>query len=339
MNKKLIAIAVAGAIAPMAAVHAETTPYAQIQFEVANIDDGSTSEVTVTDRERGRIGLKGSEDIGNGMQAIGIAEFDFVGGNKDSEFGDGTDSNGDTFRGNALRVREIMAGIKGGFGEIQIGTLKSAYKYSGGVKYDPFVTTTLEARGNYGMTAKTSGQNGFINNALAYKNKFGALGVWATYSPDQTDRDGDGTKDGGEYTLAVSFNAGALEAFGARYDSGLSDSTKQYSSNKIGAKFKLGSGMAIMGQYEKGDKAGTDLKTMFIGFHLGLGKNTIVLQAGNTKLDDGVDDANDGSYMAVGAIHKFSKKARVFVGYKKSKGKDSPATEETVTSIGLRVAI
>lgn len=254
MNKKLIALAVAASFAAPMAAHAEATPYAQIQFELANTDSNGTKSVRVTDKERGRVGLKGSEDLGNGMKAIAKAEFDIVGGNDDSEFGDPTDTTSAAddehthtvkVRGNALRVREIMAGIKAGFGEIQIGTLKSAYKYTGGVKYDPFVTTTLEARGAYGMSKGSSGHNGFINNALAYKNKFGPVSLWVTFSPDDTDRDSDNKKDAGEMTYGVKFNSGNLEAFVSGYDSGVSSTSSEYTATKFGGKFKLGGGTAL----------------------------------------------------------------------------------------------
>jgi len=351
MNKKLIAIAVAASFAAPMAVQAEATPYANVQFEVFDFDDGKTkaagsdSGMYVGDRERGRVGLKGSEDLGGGMKAIAMVEFDFVGGNDDSEFGDAsdTDSAGDTVkvRGNGLRVREIMAGIKAGFGEIQIGTLKSAYKYTGGVKYDPFVTTTLEARGDYGMSGGTKGHNGFLNNMLAYKNKFGALSVWATYSPDETDRDGDGNADDGELTYAVKFSSGNIEAFVSGYDGAFSDSTKEYSSNKIGGKFKLGGGTAVLAQYELADSAGKDITNTFVGFHFGMGKNTLVAQYGIQDKDEAVDTNDSGTMLTVGAVHKFSKKARVFVGYKQVDGDaaGAAAKDETTTSIGLRVDI
>ncbi|MDH5408490.1 MAG: porin, partial [Gammaproteobacteria bacterium] len=230
MNKKLIALAVGAAMAPMAA-QAEITPYAHIQFELANIDDGTDTSMRITDRERGRIGVKGNHDVGGGMKAFATAEFDFVGGNDDSEFGDAvdTDDNGDEVkvRGNALRVREISAGVKGGFGQVEIGTLKSAYKYTGGVKYDPFVTTTLEARGAYGMSGGKDfggamGHNAFVNNAIGYKNKAGALSFWLTYSPDDSDTDNDNQGDDGQMTYAVKFAGGNFEAFLSGVDRGTS---------------------------------------------------------------------------------------------------------------------
>ena len=348
MNKKLIALAVGAAMAPMAA-QAETTAYSHIQFELANIDNGTDSAMSVTDRERGRIGLKGSEDIGGGMKAIGLVEFDFEGGNRDSEFGGNKTTSQTTTVGagtlahshdvttstrNALRIREVMAGIKGSFGEVQIGTLKSAYKYTGGVKYDPFVTTTLEARGNYGMSGGAMGHNAFINNALGYKNKFGAVNVWVTYSLDETDTDNDGQGDDGQMTYGLKFGGGNFEAFLSGVDRGTSKA--DYSSNKLGGKFKMGN-MALLGQYEMTDLNGTDRTNLFLGFQMNMGKNQIVAQYGVQEVDDSVDNDNDGTYLTVGLIHKFSKNARAFVGYKSEEGEGT--REETVTSVGLRVAI
>ena len=346
MNKKLIAMAVAASFAAPLAAHAEATPYAKVQFELFSFDDGKTDAAGSTkgnyigDKERGQFGLKGSEDLGNGLKSFAKAEFDFIGGNADSEFGTETDSNGDTTKGNGTRVREISAGISGGFGEVQIGTLKSAYKYTGGVKYDAFVATTLEARKAYGMSGL---HNGFINNALAYKGKFGGLGVWVTYSPDDTDRDGDGKKDAGEMTGAVSFSGGNFEAFVSTYQYGGSDSTKDYSSNKIGGKFKFGGSMSVMAQYEMMDysAANSDITHTYVAFNMGFGKTSLAVQYGIQDKDETTDTNNSGTMLTVGANHKFSKNTRVFVGYKKLDGDaaGTSAKDDTYISAGLRVDI
>ena len=340
MNKKLIALAVAASFAAPLAAQAETTPYANVQFEVTSYDDGVSGTASkkgtfINDKERGQIGLKGSEDLGNGLKAIAKAEFDFVGGNGsgDSEFGKNTDK--DT--GNALRIREIFAGLSGGFGEIQIGTLKSAYKYTGGVAYDAFVATNLEARKAYGMSDL---QNGFINNAIAYKNKFGALGLWVTYSPDETDRDGDTKTDAGETTVGVNFSAGNLEVVAAYYDAALSATNGSYTTTKVGGKFNMGGGTAIMAQYEMkaADAANSDVTNTFVAFHLGMGDNTLVAQYGIQDKDETVASNDSGTMLTIGGIHKFSKNSRVFAGYKKLDGdKATGAKDDTYMSVGLRV--
>lgn len=319
--------------------HAESTIYAQIQFEMARIDNGTSADTYITDRERGRIGIKGSKDAGNGITSFGIAEFDFVGGNDDSEFGDArdTDTGGDsvTVRGNALRVREIAAGLKGPFGIIEVGTLKSAYKYTGGIKYDPFVTTTLEARGNYGMSGGATGHNSFINNAVAYKNKFGPVNIWVTYSPDDTDTDNDGKSDAGQISYAVRFSGDNFEAFLSGVDSGTS--FVQYSTNKLGGKFDIRNGMSVMGQYEMIDRNGIDEAVLYLGFQMKQGKNKFSAAYGQTDLDDGFTNDADGTYMNLGMIHLFSESARVFTGYRSKQGDGS--LDSTILTVGLRVEI
>lgn len=346
ISKKLIALAVGTSMAAPMAAQAEITTYAHIQFELANIDNGTDADMFITDRERGRIGMKGSNDLGDGMKAFAVAEFDIVGGNDDSEFGDAEDTTGVPsagalhthdvkVRGNAFRIREVMAGLQGGFGTVEIGTLKSAYKYTGGIKYDPFVTTTLEARGNYGMSGGNIGHNSFINNAIAYKNKVGAVDFWLTYSPDATDTDDDAIGDDGQMTYAIKYNDSNFEVFLSGVDQGTS--LTDYSSNKLGGKYKFGGNMAIMGQYEMNDVNGTDRTYIFLGFQLKSGKQRYVFQYGVRDTDDGVKNNADGTYVTLGAIHHFNKSTRLFSGYKSRDG--GGTLEDSVLTVGLRVDI
>ncbi|MDH5712019.1 MAG: porin [Gammaproteobacteria bacterium] len=351
MNKKLLTLAFGAALAVPLVVQADTTAYAHVQFELANIDNGTDADMYVRDVERGRIGLTGNHDLGDGLEGFATVEFDYVGGNDDSEFGDATDttttdaanpadpltyhSHEVRVRGNALRVREISAGLKGGFGYFEIGTLKSAYKYTGGYNYDAFVATTLEARGNYGMSGGDMGHNSFINNAMAYKNKFGPVDVWVTYSLDATDTDGDTIADDGQMTYAFSFNSGKFEAFLSGVDRGTSLS--DYSSNKLGGKFNLSNNMAVLGQYEMNDLNGTDRDYLFLGFQMKQGKKLFAFQYGMRDTDDGVDNDADGTYMSLGAIHKYNNAVSLFAGYKTKEGEGN--LDETILSAGLRVDI
>lgn len=69
-------------------------------------------------------------------------------------------------------ARDLMVGLKGGFGTLELGSLKSAYKYGGGVKYDPFVATMLEARnrqrrpGSSGSSTATHGYADYFKSRI-----------------------------------------------------------------------------------------------------------------------------------------------------------------------------
>lgn len=346
MNKKLIAIAVAGAIAPMAA-QAEPTVYGHGQVEFANhggkSSDGTDRKGTsMDDKARGRIGIKNAEDLGNGMKALFKAEFktDFADGDS------GTSGNG---QGIALQKREMMVGIKAGFGQIEAGRLKSPYKYTGGVKYDPFVTTNHEARGVVASgkvgVGNSYGNNGFVSDSLSYQNKFGPIKVWILRDMD----DGGPTTDKGGNGLiyAVAYQQGNIEA----HIKGLTDDQEgdnEYKSAAIGAKMKFGSmDLAVeLEQAEKGSGPGSKHDYMFINWNMKMGKNVITANYGTYENDGDAANANEHTRdkITLGVTHKFSKKTRAFVAHsiineKDVAGGSGKDEERTVTSLGLRVDI
>lgn len=339
MNKKLIALAVAAGLAAPMAANAAPTVYGHLQAEIASIEnDGfgarNTSSQTdansttyngvvptgdalkVEDNKRGRIGIKGDEDLGGGLTAIYGFEWQV-----ETTTGDLTDG-----------ARATFVGLKGGFGEFQIGRLKTPYKYFGGVKYDPFVTTTLEARRNGGMSGGSFGQNSFWSNSVSYKNKFGAVQLWVTAGMDEGDGvapDTDGND--GDLSVGLKYSGSGFEAFVAT----VSDDSKSYEGTKVGGQFKSGP-HTISAQYEMIDNytaTNNDAEVYFAGYQFDMGKNSIVAQLGSTDVDGG--SANDADYMAVGLVHKFSKKTRAFVGYRETDG--TGTNDLTSTTVGLRV--
>ncbi len=329
MNKKLLYTALAaGLVLPLSA-NAGVKVYGAAQVELSSYSDETGSPVDQgaattgiapddtlkeDDNGRGRFGVKASEDLGGGLK--GIAKFEWK-----------TDS---TVSG-PLGGREFMVGLKGGFGTIGAGDMKGAYKYAGGVKYDPFVTTAMEARTNGGMSGKVGlnsayGHNGFIDKSVGYWSpKVNGLQMYFTY---RLDEGGLTEKDGG-YTVSVKYNNGPIEAFVAAADDDetLGGATS-YSATKVGGYFKTGA-LKFLLQYEMIDNVGVDETIIFLGAHFKSGKNTFVLQIAQNDVDD-VLDIDAGTYMALGLIHKFTKKTRVFVGYR------SYSDGENVFSVGMR---
>ena len=358
MNKKIIALAVAAAFtAPMAAQAAVTTyGHAQVEFGSWGGDDGvvgasnvSNKGETVQDNARGRIGFKASEDLGNGMKAM--AKFEFK---TDTADGDSSGDNGDNI---SLQKRESMIGLKGGFGTVQAGRLKTAYKYTGGVKYDAFVATLLEARGNGGMTGKVgsgalgkaAGHNGFVNDSIAYKNKFGNMRFWLTYDLDTNKVDG---KGGNSMSAALKYKAKNWEAFVALVDDDqgvtATNGAQAYDSTKFGGSYKFGAHKVNV-QLESGtfDAFGStndaDMDTYYVNYQLKMGKNTLDVALGNTDIDNfGSADDEDTDFLRVALRHSFSKNTSVWVGHRSSETNVvATATQgnvtEDVTSLGMRV--
>lgn len=108
MNKKLIAVAVAGIVAAPAA-YADISAYGRINNRIVVADNDDVDMET----SGSRFGFKGSGDLGNGMSAF--ARY---------EFGTTTDEAGS---GSGLSRRLSFVGISGPFGSVSLGQQWSAY--------------------------------------------------------------------------------------------------------------------------------------------------------------------------------------------------------------------
>jgi len=313
MNKKLLALAIGTAFsaAPMFA-NADVTVYGHAQVEVGTVDDGATDQTVVEDNARGRLGVKASEKLGNGLTAIAKFEWKI----------DTTVGGADTGQ------RESFVGLKGGFGTVQLGNLKSAYKYTGGVKYDPFVATILEARGANGMTGGAFGHNSFLSNSIGYMTpKMGGFSGWATYSPDEA---GDGKGADGDYSFGLKFGQKAWEVFVA----GVNDDSASYDSIKFGGMYKIAS-FKIVGQYEQVDNNGTDFDVYFLGGQYKFGSNVVVAQFGNT--DEDTAGQSDLNYYTIGFIHNLSKKTRLTAGFRSYESGVNGDVDNDTFAVGMRM--
>ena len=344
MKKSIITLAVLGAAVALPQVTmADVKVYGQAQVEVASysrdeadvVGSGVTDGIAVEDNARGRIGIVATEDLGDNLK--GLAKFEFK----------ANTANGDAGGGASLTKRENFVGLKGSWGQLELGRLKSEYKYNGGVKYDPFVATSLEARGKGGMSKPKGstganlgylGTNSFLSESVGYRVKAGPVKLGITYDPSE---------DSGLMSAAANFQTKKWEAFVAIIDAGDSLGTTagddEYSAVKFGGKFKFGNS-TITGQYEltSPDTLGStgtvpEPTFLFLGYQLKMGKNILVAQYGLNDADTTTGEG-DIDYISLGVIHKFSKTTRVFGGFRSSSPDTGtgPSEDETVISVGLR---
>jgi len=313
MKQHLLVSAIALAVASSTA-SAGVTVYGHAQVEVGQVDNGTTDQTVVTDNARGRLGVKASEKLGNGLTAIAKFEWKL-----------------DTTSGGAATgQRESFVGLKGGFGTVEAGNLKSAYKYSGGVKYDPFVATLLEARGANGMSkgelgSGKYGHNSFMSNNIGYKTpKMGGFSGWATYSPDE------GAGTGGDYSFGLKFKQKMFEVFLAGVEN---ETTAGGDAIKIGGQVKFGN-FKVSGQYEQLDlNTASDIDIFFLGGQAKFGNNVVVAQFGNKDVDGG----NDGDYYTLGFIHNMSKKTRVHAGFSSHESLTTGGSDTDILAVGMRM--
>jgi len=370
LNKKLLAVAVSAALVAPAATMAGVTVYGAAQVEVASVDyeNADTKDgIKMADNARGRVGIKATEDLGNGLKAI--AQFEWKADTTDNNVGKcsttavidetvtGTDVNGDGDTADtaakvgcssslSLSGRVSQVGLTGGFGTVVLGNLKSPYKYTGGVKYDPFTTTLLEGRSNGALSGKVLdsvnggalGHHGFVSSLVAYASPKGPVTASVGYGPSEND---------GLVVLDVKYSQGGMEAFLAYLNSGdrLTDATvptdkSDYTATKIGGQWKSGP-HKISAQYEfleTTNASGVKEKptVFFLGYQMKMGKNTFVAQYGETDFDvTGIDNT---TYTALGVIHKLSKTTRVYGGWRDTStdGAQGYNYGASVLTVGLR---
>ena len=177
MNKKLLTLAVAAAIAAPGLASAEAIMYGKIHQSIdyydvkTNVFAGDGSGDVVTDDgfkgwtlNRGRagqgaprsnrIGVKGSEDLGNGLKAVYQIEFGVSLANEN----DYAIANGD--RG-TISMRNTFAGLAGGWGTLLVGRHDTPLKISTG-KLDLFSDTMADYNGTVGFDDIRA------DNAIAY---------------------------------------------------------------------------------------------------------------------------------------------------------------------------
>jgi len=336
MKKNLIALAVSAAVMSPVAMAEDVAVYGRAQVEIASFDyDNSTTDaanggISVVDNAMGRVGVKASEDLGNGLSGLAKFEFKLDTADGDSDTACKNDACTST-AGISLTKRELLVGLKGGFGQVELGRLKSAYKYTGGVKYDPFVATTLEARNNGAMSGGEWGHSSFNSDMLGYRSpKLGPFKAEVTYGPEEDD---------GAYTVSFAFDWKMGGFFLAAADQGDRKKPAEYSAVKLGGQLRFAGGNhKVSMQYEVIDDDTTtagDPFFWFLGYHGKIGKTELVAQTGFYDPDvTAVGNSSEATYFALGAIFKFSKQTRVFGGYRMTDIDDN--TGNSVISVGMR---
>lgn len=347
MNKNIIALAVAAAMAAPLAAQADVTVSGQLQAEIVSLSgDGALEGIYIGDGAEaakinsgnaGFLAFTASEDLGNGMKAL--AKYNFNVRADDASQG----------------TRDAYVGLTGGFGTVLAGRMSSPYK-SSTVKWDPFLATFAQARGSNGMSGY---HNSYVSNALAYANKFGPVKVVAAVVFDEAADDEDTTKTSADHAKSLSLNipVGPVELavgyldmtdFGTNPETtspgpdlilGNADDvvtpaseTGDLTAVKAGVKYAAGAITAAF-QYETIDTGLTDnTNFMYVTGSYAMGANTFSASYGN--VDNGTQ--TDG-YMAVGMKHAFSKSTSVHVAYRVSDDDSAADADVNAVGAGLRV--
>jgi predicted porin len=344
MSKKLLAAAIAAALAP-AAVMAEAsnvTIYGRIDYgfmsrggDSGNLNTQAGNSGRLNDFEDGiggtnRLGFKGSEDLGNGLKAIYEFEFGFN-GDTGSSFG-------------ATTNRHSWVGLTGAFGTALGGRVDGA-RYSFVGKYDPFKNQTVANAGSlFGVTSGL-GQADRADNAIVYITpelapglKF--LGAYTTSLLGESGANALGVALG-----STDIEAGdtPLYAIAAMYDNGPLSLLLDYENLQIkrvagvgdlefdlwvaGASYDFGV-VKLSAYYEstEGDDAASKTVSNGDGWLIGLSApvtSNITLKASYVKANDDRAADSDCSKWGFGGEYAFSKRTTAYATYAKINNDDN----------------
>ncbi|KQW38202.1 porin [Rhizobacter sp. Root404] len=260
-----------------------------------------------------RIGLRGVEDLGDGLKAGFWIES---GLNADS--GTAGDSAGRFWN------RRSTVSLMGNFGEIRLGR-DFTPTYTGYSDYDAFGDNGVAASGKFDSSLGTARDTGTrADNQIMYLLPSNIGGVYGRFAVAA----GEGTAGKKYFGGRVGYAAGPLDvsvAYGQTTVAPLFGEDK-FKVADVGASYDLGI-VKLMGYYTQNKFANQKLATYSLGAiaPIGLGQLkasfTHANASGTTALGTNVD-ANDANQFAVGYIYNLSKRTAVYgtAAYVKNKG-------------------
>lgn len=304
--KKLIAAAVAAAvIAPAMTMAAGPTLYGKIHTSIDYKDNNGSGSAGTKYNEwslnsnSSRVGVKGSEDLGNGMKVGYLIEW-------------GVDMDGDS-GGSGLSERNRAVTLSGDWGTALAGKWDTPFK-TVGRKLDLFGDQIGDTR----SLSKFGTSDNRAPNVVAYvtpnMSGFSATVAyvfdWTGVGPDNQDFDAvsiNGIYNNGPLLIAAAYSA---------YDQNIPGATDS-DSWRLGGSYKIGA-FKVVGSYTDFNDSnfvkGLDQELWTIGGSFDMGNNTIKAQYSDLN-DSGSGDKNGSSMWSLGLDHKMSKRTTVYAAY------------------------
>ncbi len=299
MKKNAIALAVAAAMTAPAAALADVTVYGKAHLAVNNASGDDSSEAVSVESRASRVGVKGSEDLGNGLTAVYKMEWDV---NMEDHTADGGADN--------LKSRNQYAGLAGGFGTVLLGRHDTPLKMAQG-KFDQFNDTTSDIK-------HTIPGEDRVGNVVAYVSpSFGPAKVVAAAWQGENQYDGgDGFADiysvalmAGDkkfkkspYYVGVGYNGGDTDTValkGGTYDSLV----------RIVGGFGMGN-FGVNGLYTTASDVGggdEDFDGFGLSGYFKMGANKLKAQYMDTEMGE-----MEESQVSVGVDHTFTKRTSAY---------------------------
>ncbi|MDD2918925.1 porin [Rhodoferax sp.] len=325
MKKSLIALAVLAASGASFA-QSNVTLYGLADIWVGSVKTETAGvSTTQTLMESGgvnssRWGMKGSEDLGGGLKANFKLEQGF-------KLDTGAASAGQAFS------RESYVGFSGGFGEVKLGKVWTAYDDVSGASDAMFDSGALAPMN---IVFRSVGYSGNPGNTIYYASpSMGGFAAAVSYSLDENVLGAAAVS-----SLNLTYGAGPIAVqFGYQVEDldATSDDTKFM---RVGGSYDFGMAVAKL-TYGKvtdvGNVNGADTSEYQLGVDVPVGP-ALTVSASYAKSDDNAA-AGDQSRKGYGiaAAYTLSKRTFLYTGYTNNKFSQVSASDDTVSAFAVGV--
>lgn len=339
MNKKIIAIAIAAAMAAPVAM-ADMKISGRLAGHLVSTDkngSGTSSDAGKGDLSFGESGASRMQFDGTSGGAF--ARISYVVGNTAG------------FKG----TRDYFIGHKVGGMKVSFGRMGDASK---NIEKDPLITTFLQIRKTHAEAATSSqyGSSGFVNDVIAVAGKAGAMKYKATYNlTNNSNRgstghigvsltgkagpvsyfagynNGEGTKRNVAAVKGVTADAGTAALGYTDYVKGVTavaatTETIKESNTKFGVGMKFGAAKVTL-IAQNSDKEGTKKDALAVLAQIGMGKGMDI----HVAISQGKNDGTKNTFNRLAISKKVNKGFMMYAGYTSSKADGSSA----VAKIGV----
>lgn len=303
MNKKLLAVAIASAIAAPLAAQADdgnVTLYGQANAAIESTDHdgtGTAGNRTNVASNSSRLGVKGWESIGNGLKAVFLMEaavgLDNGNGGSGSLFGGGRDG---------------YVGLAGNFGTVALGFHGQPYKTSTN-GLDIFGDTIADYSAI--MNGNGTYDSGIGNAVIWFLPNLNGFSGHLQYGFDET-----AGSEADKWGAQFNYSNGPLYVTYARADVESTTANADTQADKVGASYTFGGATTVSAIYENLDAGSAasnalDRDAWYLALSHKMGNNTFKLAYAAT--DDARASTDSGAnYWAVGLSHHFSKRTELY---------------------------
>lgn len=334
MQKKLIALAVAGLVSAPAFAQSNVTIYGVADASMVWGDHGDNEFTGIYSGilSGSRLGFRGTEDLGNGLKAVFTLEQGFT-----------IDDGGESDSTKAFQ-RQAFVGLSGGFGTVSLGR-----QYAPGYdfQYDALVSSQISPQAILSgkpLAGKADDKALTINpgtparwdNSIAYNGTFGAIRARAIYSfaGNETGNDVTGVDADSDdmMGLGLEYANGPLKVGGVYHflkdAEGISGETDDQQEWLLGASYNFGV-LTLAGSYQQAKNAsyadGLDVDLWQLGVIVPVGAaGNVHFAYGEAEYDADGFDANSKSY-SLAYTHALSKRTTAYVGYNRTDNDDGLA--------------